>query len=42
MSYDFFNPTDLAFGQKLTAAFISLNNLANAAESNLEDVYKNQ
>lgn len=42
MSYDFFNPTDLAFGQKLTAAFISLNNLANAAGSNLEDVYKNQ
>ena len=42
MSYDFFNPTDLAFGQKLTAAFISLNNLANAAASNLEDVYKNQ
>ena len=38
MSFDFFNPSNLAFGSKLTAAFTQLNNLADAAEENLEKV----
>lgn len=35
MSFKYFNPTDLAFGQRLTAAFTELNNLAASAEENL-------
>lgn len=42
MTYDFFNTSNLAFGSKLTAAFQSLNDLAKAAEQNLEQVFADQ
>lgn len=42
MSFDFFNTSYLAFGSKLTAAFITLNRLAEEAENNIEQVYKDQ
>lgn len=42
MTYDFFNTSNLAFGSKLTAAFQSLDNLANAAEQNLNQVFADQ
>ena len=41
MTFDFFNASNLAFGAKLTTAFTQLENLANAAESNLERVKYN-
>lgn len=41
MTFDFFNASNLAFGAKLTGAFTQLDNLAEAAESNLERVYYN-
>jgi len=41
MTFDFFNASNLAFGAKLTGAFTQLENLADAAESNLERVYYN-
>lgn len=42
MSFDFFNTSVLAFGQKLTAAFKALNSLANEAEANLKQVYRDR
>lgn len=42
MSFDFFNPSNLAFGSKLSAAFTQLNSLADAAEENLAKVYEIQ
>lgn len=42
MSFDFFNPSNLAFGSKLTAAFTQLNSLADAAEENLAKVFEIQ
>lgn len=42
MSFDFFNPSNLAFGSKLTAAFTQLNNLVDEAEINLEKVFEIQ
>lgn len=41
MTFEFFNPTDLAFGQKLTAVFTSLDNLSKAAEANIKEVIEN-
>lgn len=41
MSFKYFNPTDLAFGQKLSAAFIALDRLADSASDNL-GLYKDQ
>lgn len=42
MTFDFFNTSALAFGQKLTAAFKSLKSIAGEAEANLEQVYKDR
>lgn len=41
MTYNFFNPTDLAFGNKLTAAFKSLHSLLDTAEDNVKEVLEN-
>lgn len=41
MTYNFFNPTDLAFGNKLTAAFKSLHFLLDTAEDNVKEVLEN-
>lgn len=42
MTFDFFNISNLAFGDKLTSAFIQLDNLTKEAENNLEYVLNNQ
>lgn len=42
MPYDFFNTSNLAFGKRLTAAFSSLNDLADSAEDNLAQVFADQ
>lgn len=41
MTFDFFNASNLAFGAKLTGAFIQLHQLAEAGEKNLERVKDN-
>lgn len=40
MTFDFFNTSALAFGQKLTQAFKNLESMADEAEDNLEQVYR--
>ena len=40
MSFDFFNPSHLAFGSKLTKAFNQLNRLCNEAEDNMDDLFR--
>lgn len=40
MTFDFFNPSHLAFGSKLTKAFNQLNRLCNEAEDNLVDLFR--
>ena len=42
MPYDFFNTSNLAFGKRLTSTFISLNNLADSAEENLQQIFADQ
>lgn len=42
MTFDYFNPSNLAFGAKLTTVFTQLNNLADSAEENLEQVFAQQ
>lgn len=42
MPFNYFNPSNLAFGSKLTTAFTQLNNLADSAEENLEQVLQQQ
>ena len=42
MSFDFFNTSYLAFGSKLYAAFVTLENLIMEAEDNLEQVKSDQ
>lgn len=41
MTYNYFNPTDLAFGSRLTNAFKSLHHLADAASDNIKEVLEN-
>lgn len=40
MTFDFFNPSHLAFGTKLTRAFNQLNNLCIDAEDNVQDLFR--
>lgn len=42
MTFNHFNPSNLAFGPKLTTAFTQLNNLADSAEENLEQIFAQQ
>lgn len=42
MTFDYFNPSNLAFGAKLTTVFTQLNNLADSAEENLSQVFAQQ
>lgn len=42
MTFNYFNPSNLAFGSKLTTAFYQLNRLAESAEENLEEFFAQQ
>lgn len=42
MAFDFFNTSNLAFGSKITSAFNTLNDLADDAMANLDQVFEDQ
>ena len=42
MTFDFFNTSNLAFGSKITSAFNTLNDLADDAMENLDQVFEDQ